>query len=40
MRVIDLTRPIQSGMEVYPGDPEVVVEVVIHMKVIHGYCAN
>ena len=34
MRVIDLTRPIQSGMEVYPGDPEVVVEVV------HTYESN
>ena len=28
MKIIDLSVPIESGMEVYPGDPEVLIEVV------------
>lgn len=28
MRVIDLSQPIYTGMPVYPGDPEVRVEVI------------
>lgn len=28
MRVIDLSQTIQSGMEIYPDDPEVEIEVV------------
>ncbi|PIU71712.1 cyclase [Candidatus Woesebacteria bacterium CG06_land_8_20_14_3_00_39_27] len=27
MKIIDLTRTIYSGMDVYPGDPEVKIEV-------------
>lgn len=34
MRVIDLSVPIENGMEVYPGDPEVSVQV------IHDYAQN
>ena len=36
MRIIDLSRPIQSGMPVYPGDPEVKLEVV-HDYETHGW---
>ncbi len=28
MTILDITRPIEHGMEVYPGDPEVHIEVV------------
>ena len=28
MKVIDLTKPIHTGMKTYPGDPEVSVEIV------------
>ncbi|MFW6387672.1 MAG: cyclase family protein [bacterium] len=36
MHIIDLSRPIHSGMEVYPGDPEVTVETV-HTYESHGW---
>ncbi|MEC5198647.1 kynurenine formamidase [Arthrobacter sp. PL16] len=28
MRIVDLTQPIRTGMQVYPGDPEVLVTTV------------
>ncbi len=31
MRMVDLTRPIKGGMEVYPGDPEVWLTPVAEM---------
>lgn|SRR5699024_2371226 len=34
MKIIDLTMPISSGMDVYPGDPEVKIEC------IHTYEKN
>ena len=36
MRLIDLTLPIVSGMEVYPGDPPVDIRVV-HTHEQHGW---
>lgn len=27
MEIIDLTKPLDSGMDVYPGDPDVTVEI-------------
>lgn len=32
MTVIDLTKPIQAGMPVYPGDPEVQIQQVYSLK--------
>lgn len=28
MKIIDLTLPIQTGMPVYPGDPEASIELI------------
>lgn len=36
MRVIDLSRSIHSGMSVYPGDPDVDLELV-HTYETHGW---
>jgi arylformamidase len=34
MKVIDLTKPIETGMKVFPGDPEVEI------KIVHTYKEN
>ncbi len=32
MKIIDLSHPLHTGMQVYPGDPEVVIEPVLHVE--------
>ena len=36
MRVVDLTKPIYAGMEVYPGDPQVRISI-DHSFGTHGW---
>lgn len=36
MRIVDLSVPLRTGMEVYPGDPEVEIEVV-QTREEHGW---
>ena len=39
MKIIDLTKPIRSGMPVYPGDPVVKVESVYNLET-DGYTVH
>jgi arylformamidase len=32
MKIIDLSHPLHTGMQVYPGDPEVVIEPILHAE--------
>lgn len=32
LEIVDLSHPIHSGMQVYPGDPQVVIEPILHAE--------
>ena len=32
MEIVDLSHPLRTGMQVYPGDPEVVIEPILHAE--------
>ena len=32
MEIVDLSHPLHTGMQVYPGDPQVVIEPILHAE--------